>query len=347
MDNAMRIFFRLFLISTFFWACTAKDEKPSNLIMTVTGPIAANQMGKTLEHEHVLVDFTGAEKVVQPQYAQKQALDSLLLYFVQLKKKGVQTLIECTPNYIGRDVLLLKSISEQTGLNILTNTGYYAAAEKKYLPAHTYIESAHQLAKRWINEWDNGINGTGIKPGFIKLGVGKNNLDSIEQKIVLAGTLTHLTTGLKMAIHTGSADAANDEIDILKEQGVDPVALIVVHSQNMSSEDQIKIIKRGAWVSLDGINDGPESINKYTDYLEVLKKENLLHKTLISQDAYWLVISKENGEIGFEHFGSPYSAIFDILIPKLTEMGFTQEDIDQLLIKNPAEAYKIGICKIN
>jgi len=343
----MRILFALFLIFTVFYACTSKLDKSSELIMTVTGLIDANAIGKTLEHEHVLVDFTGAEKVQQPQYAQKQALDSLLPYFIQLKAKGVQTLIECTPNYIGRDILLLKSISEQTGLYILTNTGYYAAADKKFLPAHTYTESAEQLAKRWINEWNNGINGTGIKPGFIKLGVGKNNLDTTEQKIVKAGALTHLQTGLKIAIHTGSANAANDEINILKEQGVDPMALIVVHSQNMSSEDQINIIKRGAWVSLDGISDEPEAIEKYVNFLEVLKNENLLHKSLISQDAYWLVISKENGEFGFEHFGSPYSAIFDVLIPKLTEKGFTEDDIDQLLIKNPAQAFKIGVCKIN
>ena len=31
-------------------------------IMTVTGPVAPAQMGQTLIHEHVLVDFIGADK---------------------------------------------------------------------------------------------------------------------------------------------------------------------------------------------------------------------------------------------------------------------------------------------
>ena len=43
--------------------------------------------------------------------------------------------------------------------------------------------------------------------------------------------------------------------------------------------------------------------------------------------------------------GSPYSAIFEVLIPALLEKGFTQEEIDQLLIANPAEAYKIEVLK--
>jgi len=331
----------------FFASCNPNQEKFNSQIVTVTGPISESQMGLTLEHEHVLVDFIGAEKVKQPQYPIEQALDSLLPYFIRLKESGVQSLIECTPQYIGRDVLLLKAISEKSGLYILTNTGYYAAADKKYLPAHTYCETADQLAERWISEWKNGIDGTGIKPGFIKLGVGGNRLDTIEQKIVTAGAITHLATGLKIAIHTGGALPANDEIDILKTEGVDPSALIVVHSQNMPSEEQIKILKRGAWVSLDGVNNHEGSIEKYTNFLKAIKNENLLYKTLISQDAYWSVIQKENNEIGFEKHGSQYSAILVDLATNLKSNGFSQVEIDQLLINNPAEAYTIEVCKLD
>ena len=329
-----------------FYSCVPSENTESAKIVTVMGPIDASTIGITLEHEHVLVDFIGAEKVKQPQYELNHALDSLLPYFVALKKMGVQTIMECTPKYIGRDVKLLQAISQETGLNILTNTGYYAAANKKFLPAHTYTESPEQLADRWINEWENGINGTAIKPGFIKLGVGKNHLDSTEQKIVIAGALTHLRTGLKIAIHTGGANPANDEIDILKENGVASSALIVVHSQNMSTEEQIQVARRGAWVSLDGVKADPESQDKYIQSLLALKKQGLLHKTLISQDAYWSVTKGDDEIISFKKFGSPYKAIFNQLIPNLKEHGFTDADIDQILIRNPAEAYQIEICKL-
>lgn len=333
-----------FLSLLLFIGCSNKKNESTLQIMTVLGPIEAKQLGLTLEHEHVLVDFIGAEKIKQPQYPVSQAVDSLLPYFERIRDMGVQSFIECTPNHIGRDVNLLKILSRKTGLNILTNTGYYAAANKKFLPTHTYTETADQLAKRWIDEWENGINGTGIKPGFIKLGVGKNHLDSIEQKIVTAGARTHLATGLKIAIHTGGAIPANDEVDIMEKEGVDPKALIIVHSQNSSSEEQIKLIRRGAWVSLDGINNRPGSIDKYTTFLKAIKEANLMDKVLISQDAYWSVEQKENGEIGFERHGSEYAAIFTDLVSELKSNDFSQEDIDQLLIRNPAEAYRIEIC---
>lgn len=334
---------------TILCSCSSEVDQTEQVFMTVTGPKNIDQMGLTFEHEHLATDFIGAEKVNQPQYPVNQGTTFFLPHVKKLKASGVQTLIECTPEYIGRDVKLLRELSLQSGVNILSNTGYYAAANKKYLPAHAYIETAGQLAARWIDEWENGINGTDIKPGFIKLGVGKKSLDSIEQKIVRAGALTHLSTGLKIAIHTGSAMAANDELDILEEVGVSPIALIVVHAQNSTSEEQIKLIKRGCWISLDGVNHKPETIAKYIDFLLALKRENLLNKVLISHDDYWSVIQKEDGTIGFElsNFENlpPYSAIFDLLIPRLKVLGFTQEDFDQLLITNPAKAFMIEVCE--
>jgi phosphotriesterase-related protein len=243
-------------------------------------------------------------------------------------------------------VRLLKALSDKTGIHFLTNTGYYAAAGKKYIPAHAYHETAEQLSQKWTEEWVNGIDATGIKPGFIKLGVGKSALDSLEQKIVTAGALTHLATGLKIAIHTGGADAAFDEVEILEAHGVDPKALIVVHAQNISAKDQLALAQKGAWISLDGINESPEAISKYTDFLVQLKAQGYMNQTLISQDAYWSVEKDASNEIYFLHHGSPYSAIFDALIPTLKKAGFSSGDIDQLLIYNPAKAYEIEILKL-
>ncbi len=344
----MKFLIIIFSLLLTLFSCTLSVNTKPQFIMTVTGPKDVDQMGLTLEHEHIATDFTGAEKVTQPQYPVELAATFLLPYIQKLKATGVNTLIECTPEYIGRDVLLLRELSEKSSINIITNTGYYAAADKKYLPKHVYSESAEQLATRWVEEWENGIKGTGIKPGFIKLGVGKDTLDSVEQKIVKAGALAHLQTGLKIAIHTGSTIAANDEIDILEKKGVSARALIIVHAQHATSDEQIKLIKRGCWISLDGINQKPETIEKYTDFLITLKNAELLENVLISHDDGWSVIQKDDGAIGFELFGNgnekPYTTIFEILIPELRALGFNQEDIDQLLIKNPAEAYKIEVC---
>jgi hypothetical protein len=69
-----------------------------------------------------------------------------------------------------------------SGLYILSNTGYYGANHDKHLPPHAFAESAEQLAARWIREWEHGIDDTGIKPAFVKIGVDAGPLSTIDAK---------------------------------------------------------------------------------------------------------------------------------------------------------------------
>ena len=50
------------LISGALSAFKAKAQTVQQKVMTVTGPISANELGTTLIHEHILVDFIGAAK---------------------------------------------------------------------------------------------------------------------------------------------------------------------------------------------------------------------------------------------------------------------------------------------
>ena len=99
-------------------------------IHTVRGPIDVGQMGVTLVHEHVLVDFVGAEKVSRSRYDADEAFRTILPHLQELQARGCRTLLECTPAYLGRDPLLLRRLSEASGLHIVTNTGYYGAGER-------------------------------------------------------------------------------------------------------------------------------------------------------------------------------------------------------------------------
>lgn len=140
-------------------------------VMTVMGDISSQKLGITLPHEHVLVDFIGAGEVSPDRYDAGVAFQKTLPYLEEIKKLGCQSFVECTPNYLGRDVKLLRRLSEATGLQILTNTGYYGARDGAFLPDHVATESAGQLAHRWVQEFRNGIDGTDIRPGFIKIGM--------------------------------------------------------------------------------------------------------------------------------------------------------------------------------
>ncbi|HKZ38876.1 MAG TPA: hypothetical protein VJ184_14540, partial [Chryseolinea sp.] len=180
-----------------------KGADEEEVIMTVTGSIHPSELKFTLSHEHILVDFIGADKVSKDRYQVEEVFNTALPFLQDVKAKGCNTFVDCTPAYLGRDAQLLQRLAKAAGLNIITNTGYYGARNGKFLPQHVHTETAGQIASRWVKEWKNGIDGTEVKPGFIKSGVDNAPLTPVQQKIIDAAALTHLATGLTIGVHTG------------------------------------------------------------------------------------------------------------------------------------------------
>jgi phosphotriesterase-related protein len=322
---------------------------PREYIMTVNGPESPGKMGITLEHEHILVDFIGADSTGYFRWNRDSVIGKALPVILEAKEKGVKTIVECTPAWLGRDPLLLKSVSRMTRINFITNTGYYGSNKNKYIPQSFYSLNAQELAGLWINEYENGIENTGIKPGFIKIAVDPSDSLSPEHiKIVTAAAIAHLRTGLIIASHTGPDNPAFAQIRILKEEGVDPSAFIWVHAQNGTLEGNIRAAKDGAWISLDnirkrtGVEPGARnSIEWYADRIAEFKKQGLINRVLISHDSGWYDPAKPGGGTF-----NGYTDIFDFLIPVLKVKGLTSDDIDQILVRNPQEAFKIKIRRL-
>ncbi|WP_439474298.1 phosphotriesterase family protein [Algoriphagus formosus] len=324
------------LISLIFISC---QNHPSNnfdnYINTVAGPISIDSMGLTLIHEHMLVDFIGADSINSGRWNRDSVEQKVLPFLLEIKQYGVQSILDCTPSYLAKDPLLLKSLSEKSGIQILTNTGFYGAVGGKYLPDFVQTESAEQLADRWIAEFENGIEGTGIKPGFIKISVNEaDTLSLIDQKLVKAAGITHQKTGLTIASHTGTWRTAVQEVRILQEIGVNPSEFVWVHAQNEPDFENYKVAaEMGVWISLDGIG---WAIDPYVDRLIFAKENGILGNVLISHDAGWYDPAKAGGG-DFQ----PFTNIFEKLIPILNGKGFTEKDWDLLLKENPKSAFSI------
>lgn len=330
----------LMLAPAFFAAFQTAARGGKRRVMTVKGEIDAAAMRQTLIHEHILVDFIGAEEINPPRWDRQTVISKMLPYLVEAKNAGCRTLVDCTPNYLGRDVVLLRQLSADSGLNIITNTGYYGGSDHKFLPPHAFTETAEQLASRWISEWQEGIDGTPIRPGFIKISVNPGHLSDISLKLVQAAALAHKKCGLTIASHTGPAQPAFEQIEVLKANRVDPSAFIWVHAQNESNIDQyVKAAHDGAWISLDGLR--ADNVVDYVQRLRALKGHKVLHRLLVSHDAGWYDPGKpDGGEI------TAYTALFRKLIPALEQEGFTESDIMQLTVENPANAFAIGVKKL-
>jgi phosphotriesterase-related protein len=313
----------------------------SNKIMTVNGYAKVDE-GIVFSHEHMVTDFRGQKMAKQNTYTLDQAFETIIPHLMQLKARGVTTIFECTPEYIGRDVDLLKRLSDSSGIKIITNTGFYAAVNKKYLPENINDLSVEDLYDIWESEWLNGIQGSGIRPGFIKLGVGTGKIDSTEKKLLTAAIMLSQNTNLTIAMHTGDGEAAFSEYEHTKTLGLRPEKMIWVHAQNGTNEERVALTKRGVWVSLDGISEF--NISEYVAMIKYMKDNDVLNRLLISHDDGWSVNEGPNQEIKLEPFKEgylPFLAINNMLVPELQKLDFTKAEINTLLFKNPRKAYAL------
>jgi phosphotriesterase-related protein len=301
-------------------------------IETATGAIAPEQLGLTLMHEHVLVDFIGADRVSPSRYDADEVFRTVLPHLQQAKRLGCETLVECTPAYLGRDPRLLRRLSEASGVRVLTNTGYYGAANDKHVPTHAFDETAEQLAARWVREAREGIDGTGIRPAFMKIGVDAAPLSAIDAKLVRAAALTHRETGLAIASHTGTGAAALEELDILERERVSPGAFIWVHAQSERDETfHTRVATRGAWVEFDGISE--TSVDRHVALVRAMQAQGLLGQVLVSHDAGWYHVGEPKGGTF-----RPFDTFFTKFAPALRVAGATDANVRALLVENPRKA---------
>jgi phosphotriesterase-related protein len=280
-----------------------------------------------LVHEHVMVDFTGADHIKPGRYDADEVFRAAKPKLEEIKRLGCRRLLECTPNFLGRDPRLLTRLADAVEMEIWTNTGIYGAGNHKFVPAFAISETAQQLARRWINEAQRGVDG--IKPRFIKTGVNKGPLDPLDRKLIQAAAITSHETGLTIQSHTGDGAAALEQLDVVTIEKVDARKFVWVHAQNEKDHGiHEKIARAGAWVEFDGINE--KSAAWHLECVRYMAGKNLLARTLISQDSGWYRVGEPGGGI---YRG--YAYIYTDFLPKLDPA-----DVRVLMVENPVKAFK-------
>jgi phosphotriesterase-related protein len=276
-----------------------------------------------LVHEHVLVDFVGAERLHPGRYDRDEVFRIARPKLEEVKQFGCQRLLECTPNFLGRDPELLARLSNVTGVEIWSNTGLYGAASHKFVPRFARSESATQLAKRWIAETQEAW-----RPRFIKIGVNNGPLDELDRKLVRAAAITARETGLTIASHTGDGAAALEQLEIVAGERTSLAKFVWVHAQN-EKDDTLheKVARAGAWVEFDGISS--KTAAYHLKCVRFLTAKGLLNRILISQDTGWYHV----GEPGGGDFRG-YTYLYSDFLPLLEAA-----EIPVLMFENPCAAF--------
>jgi phosphotriesterase-related protein len=316
--------------------------------MTVNGLIDAQDMGFTLVHEHLFADLRSYEEQLLGNIPvdTDEVIEVVLPHLTAIREFGCRTLIDCTATHLGRHPDLIKRLSDASGLHMLTTTGNYLSADGRFIAPYVKSDSIEQLAGRWTSEWRNGISDTGIRPGLIKLGMNGGPLSELEKKVFEAAVITHQRTGLPIAVHIGpwrevepefNARSALEQIETLKRANVSPSAWVWVHAQNETARlHHVQAARQGAWISFDGLST--DTVDLHIECVVHMRSEGLLHRTLVSHDAGWYNAGQPRGGT-FRSFDTAFTTF----IPALRQRGFTQTEIDQIFVTNPAEAFSIRV----
>jgi phosphotriesterase-related protein len=124
---------------------------------------------------------------------------------------------------------------------------------------------------------------------------------------------------------------------MLRDADVPPSAWIWIHAQNeVERGHHIRAAQQGAWISFDGL--APETIELHLECVANMRAEGLLHRVLVSHDAGWYNAGQPRGGT-FRSFDTAFTTF----IPALLKRGFTQHEVDQIFVLNPANAFSTEI----
>jgi phosphotriesterase-related protein len=219
------------------------------LLQTVTGPVEAGQIRLALPHEHVFVDLRGP---ADPGYCRvdwDEVRIACTARLIALGELGVDLLLDCTAIGIGRNVALLREVSQASGVRIACATGIY----KGFVPPERGEASPEELAQLFVQELTEGTDGTDIRAGFIKLATTETGPTRRETEIHRAGAMAAAATGAAIVLHSPHAAVTRLVLSTLEAEGFDPARLVWAHAHDSTLEENLELAARGMTISFDDV----------------------------------------------------------------------------------------------
>lgn len=331
---------------------------------TVLGPVDVADLGRVLHHEHLLsltpgawcCACTGAPPADVGEAQVELAVSSL----AKLTAFDVRTIVDLSPyGVVGRDgrgsnVALLAEISRRTGIHIISGTATYLEA---FSPEWALAADLDALTQRFITDLTEGIDGTAIRAGILgEQATGLGVITPFEERCLRASARAHRATGAALITHTTHGTMALEQIDLLKQEGVDLDRVVIGHMDTHPDHDYVRaVLDRGVSVAFDTIG------KQFWDF-RVAPLPTDMPEGEFTKDAYFRADATRADRIaqfvaagftdrlllaqdmtGSEVYLNPdthgqrgYTYLFDDFATMLRDRGVSDRDLDRMLIDNPA-----------
>ncbi len=315
-------------------------------INTVRGPISPDDLGLTLSHEHIAAAYPGWEcDPLSRPYDREKIVRVCLRSLDPVKEYGVRSIIDATPADLSRDVEVLKRVSDQADINIICATGRYTEEEGKwaYLKQRSRAgvgDMRDELYDGFMHEITQGIGGSGVRPGVIKVATGRGRITHLEEAMLRAAARASRETGVPVITHTEDGTMGPEQADILIGEGADPDRIMIGHMcGNSSFEYQMDVLGRRVSVSFDRFGIElflPDKVR--TAVLAGLLAAGYVGRIMLSQDFIACGFGRGGSwpeEVRRKMANWSFVNIFRNIIPALKKAGVTEEQIRTMTVDNP------------
>ena len=321
----------------------------AGIVQTVLGPLDAAELGTTLPHEHIADGPYFLNK--WPKGGRAEFTAAVVEQLTQVRAAGIGTIVDLTPYDVGRDIGFLEEVSRKSGLHMIACTG-----QRFFPPQYPGVTMPSRtiagLADFFVKEIEQGIDGTGIKAGVIKIGIVGQKPTALEETGLRAAVRASKATGLPIRIHTDAAKRAGEsDAAILEDEGTDPSRVSFDHSDGIDDMDYfLGLVRRGYCLGMDHVHRGiipnaKPSFERRAQCIKLLIGAGFAEKIFLSQDAEFGGSLLAEDAKDFRSKLDPADGMLfttRTLIPHLRQIGVSDHDIHTMTVENPRSFFTVS-----
>ena len=312
-------------------------------INSVLGPLDTANLGFTLSHEHVLNSSAGIPQVYPEFIDLEETVRTGVAELKEAYADGLRTIVDVTTFDLGRDIRVIERVSRESGVQIICATGTW-----RDIPRAFWNATPDMIAPLYIREIQDGIEGTGIKAAIIKVA---NDIGGVtpEGEIVLrAAARAQKATGVPISTHTWSPERVGEQqVRVFEDEGVDLNRVYIGHSNDTTDTGYlIGLLEKGVWIGMDrypgGRTAGTPKWEERTDTVKKLIDAGFGHRVMVSHDwsAESAISAPQLQATRLQCNPDGYSFIARRVLPRLRELGVTQEAVNKIVVDNPRRFFE-------
>lgn len=294
-------------------------------IETVLGPIAAEDLGFTLSHEHVLVAMGEDNHHYPWRYDWPATRAAAIRELREAKAGGVDALIDLTTPDLGRDVDFIADVSRASGVHVVVATGIW-----RDVPRSFWTRDLDAIADIFVREIEEGIGRTSIKAGVIKVANDVGGVTAEGERILRGAARALKRTGCPISTHHWAPEqVGRRQVQVFLEEGAPMDRIAIGHSADTTDIGYLEsLLHTGVYLSMDRYpgGGGRPTWQQRNETVKALLDRGWASRLMLGHDhAPSPVVAGRAGE--GPHGGTRYLHLSTVALPALEAMGVAAETI--------------------